>query len=134
MSARERPRFLLDTHTFLWMATDPGRLGSDARERVEAVGSVLLLSLASVWEMAIKSSLGKLDLPDPLDRFLEEQLDATRTTLLEVRLAHVLAVEALPFHHRDPFDRLLVAQASIEKLPLLTGDPDFDAYSVERIW
>ena len=134
MSARERPRFLLDTHTFLWMATDPGRLGPGARERVEAVGSVLLLSLASVWEMAIKSSLGKLELPATLKAFLAEQLQATRTLLLDVRLEHVLRVERLPFHHRDPFDRLLAAQAVVEHVPVLSADPDFDAYPVDRVW
>jgi len=134
VTARERSRFLLDTHTFLWMAFDPERLGSAARERIESVASVLLLSLGSVWEMAIKASLGKLELPARLGPFLEEPLRATRTTLLDIRLEHVLRVRRMPFHHRDPFDRLLVAQAASEKIPVLTADPAFDAYPVDRIW
>jgi PIN domain nuclease of toxin-antitoxin system len=126
--------FLLDTHTFVWMAGDPDRLGSAARERIEASESELHLSVASVWEMAIKSSLRKLKLPASLREFLEEQLAATRTTLLEIRAEHAVRVESLPWHHRDPFDRLQVAQAQFEKLPILTFDRAFDAYGVERIW
>ncbi len=127
-------RYLLDTHTFLWMSGEPARLGPAARQRIEATTSQLFLSVASVWEMAIKRSLGKLDLPEPLAGFLEEQLAATRTNLLDVRSEHALRVETLPWHHRDPFDRLLVAQAHFEALPILSRDPSFDAYLVERIW
>ena len=127
-------RFLLDTHAFIWMASAPGRLGAAARERIESPASELLLSVASVWEMAIKSSLGKLELPAPLQEFLEEQVATTRTRVLAIRHEHALRVEKLPWHHRDPFDRLLVAQARYEALPILSRDPSFDAYSVERIW
>ena len=127
-------RLLLDTHTFLWMTGDPDRLGAAARERIEARENDLRLSVASVWEMAIKSSLGKLKLPASLAGFLEEQLAATRTMLLEIRAEHAVRVESLPWHHRDPFDRLLVAQAQFEKLPILASDSDFDAYGVDRIW
>ncbi len=127
-------RYLLDTHTFLWMSSAPARLGPLARERIEAPAGELYLSVASVWEMAIKRSLGKLELPEALPAFLEEQLAATRTNLLAVRSEHALRVETLPWHHRDPFDRLLVAQAQFENLVLLSRDPSFDAYPVERIW
>ena len=127
-------RFLLDTHTFLWMAGSPERLGVAARQRIDIPQSRLYLSVASVWEAAIKSSLGKLDLPAPIGVFLEEQLSATRTTVLEIRVEHAVRVEQLPLHHRDPFDRLLVAQAQFENLPLLTCDKCFDAYDLERIW
>lgn len=133
MSTAEE-RYLLDTHTFVWMASAPERLGEAARERIESPASELLLSVASVWEMAIKSSLGKLDLPAALPAFLEEQLASTRTRILDVRSEHAVRVEDLPWHHRDPFDRLLVAQARFETLPLLSRDSAFDAYSVERIW
>ena len=126
--------FLLDTHTFLWMASSPERLGSEARSRIEDSGSQLLLSLASVWEMAIKSSLGKLELPAPLGSFVGQQREALRTRFLDIRLEHILEVEHLPFHHRDPFDRLLAAQASFEGLPILSGDSSFDGYQVARIW
>lgn len=116
------------------MTSDPGRLGTEARPRIEANESELYLSVASVWEMAIKSSLGRLELPDALRAFLEEQLASTRTVLLDIRAEHAVRVEALPWHHRDPFDRLLVAQSQFEGLPVLTADRSFDAYGVERTW
>lgn len=127
-------RYLLDTHTFVWMAASPERLGTGARERIEAPAAELHLSVASVWEMAIKASLGKLKLPDRLPAFLEEQLAATRTSLLPIRSEHALRVETLPWHHRDPFDRLLVAQAAFEDLTLLSRDAAFDAYGQARVW
>jgi PIN domain nuclease of toxin-antitoxin system len=127
-------RYLLDTHTFLWMTSAPERLGEAARERILTPTAELYLSVASVWEMAIKKSLGKLELPAPLPAFLEEQLAAARTSLLAIRSEHALRVESLPWHHRDPFDRLLSAQAALEELTILSRDPAFDAYSVARIW
>ncbi|HUF77526.1 MAG TPA: type II toxin-antitoxin system VapC family toxin [Thermoanaerobaculia bacterium] len=127
-------RYLLDTHTFVWMASAPERLGPAARERIDAPATDLLLSIASVWEMAIKRSLGKLELPSALPSFLEEQLAATRTRILDIQAEHAVRVEDLPWHHRDPFDRLLVAQARFETLPLLSRDPIFDAYAIERLW
>lgn len=130
----DEERYLLDTHTFLWMASAPERLGEAARARIEAAPTDLILSVASVWEMAIKSSLNKLDLPASLPAFLEEQLASTRTRLLDVRAEHAVRVEDLPWHHRDPIDRLLVAQARFESLPLLSRDSAFDAYAIERIW
>ncbi len=126
--------YLLDTHTFLWMCGEPTRLGSKARDRIQAAETDLFLSVASVWEMAIKRSLGKLDLPAVLPAFLEQQLAATRTRLLDVRVEHAVRVETLPWHHRDPFDRLLVAQAQFEDLPILSRDAAFDAYNVQRLW
>ena len=127
-------RYLLDTHTFLWMAGEPERLGPAAREAIEAPASELFLSVASVWEMAIKRSLGKLELRTPLAALLEQQLGATRTRFLDVRSGHAVRVETLPWHHRDPFDRLLVAQAAFETLTLVSRDPVFDAYESDRIW
>jgi len=127
-------RYLLDTHTFVWMASAPDRIGDGARERIDSPASELFLSVASVWELAIKSSLGKLELPASLPAFLEEQLASTRTSILDVKPEHAVRVEDLPWHHRDPFDRLLVAQARFETLPLLSRDRAFDAYAVERIW
>ena len=127
-------RYLLDTHTFVWMASAPGRLGAAARARIDSPASELFLSVASVWEMAIKSSLGRLELPAALPEFLEQQLASTRTQVLEIRAEHAVRVHDLPWHHRDPFDRLLVSQARFETLPILSCDAAFDAYSIERIW
>jgi PIN domain nuclease of toxin-antitoxin system len=127
-------RYLLDTHAFVWMASAPERLGPAARERIDTPATDLFLSVASVWEMAIKRSLGKLELPSPLPAFLEEQLAATRTQVLDVRTEHVLRVENLPWHHRDPFDRLLVAQAQFEGLTILSRDAILDEYQASRAW
>lgn len=127
-------RYLLDTHTFLWMSGEPTQLGRVARERIEAPATELFLSVASIWEMAIKASLGRLELGAALPTFLEEQLAATRTNLLDICSEHALRVETLPWHHRDPFDRLLIAQAQFEGLPLLSRDASFDAYPIRRVW
>jgi PIN domain nuclease of toxin-antitoxin system len=125
---------LLDTHTFLWMTSAPDRLGPEARAVIEDPAARVVLSVASVWEMAIQRSLGKLDLPAPLPLFLKRQLHATRTSLLDVRAEPALEVDDLPWHHRDPFDRLLAAQARFEGLILLSRDTAFDGYGISRTW
>ena len=130
----EYDAFLLDTHAFLWLATDDKRLSRAARALVLDPAIELFLSAGSVWEMAIKKSLGRIELAVPLSRLVEEQLQHLRTSLLEIRCEHALLVETLPFHHRDPFDRLLVAQAIEENLPLLSADSQLDAYPVDRVW
>jgi len=128
------PRYLLDTHTFLWMRHAPDRLGATAREICGDVESSLHLSLASGWELAVKLSLGKLQLADPLRLVLEEARTRAGIAPLSITEAHVLRVEHLPYHHRDPFDRMLVAQAMVEGLTLLSKDSALDAYDVERVW
>lgn len=127
-------RLLLDTHAFIWAASAPEQLGRDALRAIETPSTDLVLSIASIWEMAIKSSLGKLDLGTPLDAFLRQQLSATRTCQLDIRGEHAGYVAGLPFHHRDPFDRLLVAQASVEGMAIVSRDTVFEAYGVARIW
>ena len=92
------------------------------------------MSIASVWEIAIKVSIGKLAIAQPLDAFLPSQLQQNTITLLDIGLRHVLAVADLPFYHRDPFDRLLAAQAIVDQLRFLSADTAFDAYSVMRHW
>jgi PIN domain nuclease of toxin-antitoxin system len=126
-------KLLLDTHAFLWLVTGDRRLSPAARRALEGPKAQPLLSLASVWELAIKSSLGRLTLPEPLDAYLAKKL-ATNLRLLPVDLSHVVAVERLPFHHQDPFDRMLVAQALAEGLPVVTRDREFRKYGVEVIW
>lgn len=133
--AREVKRaFLLDTHAFLWLAGGDDRITQRVVEIAENPRVDFFLSVASVWEIAVKKSLGRLELVVTLDQFVRRQLDALRTQLLDVRFEHVLAVEALPFHHRDPFDRLLVAQAMTENLNLLSADSQLDRYGVVRVW
>lgn len=127
-------RLLLDTHTFLWWIDGGERLSPKARRAIGEASNDCYLSLASAWEMAIKASLGKLGLPGAVDRFLAEQLAANGFALLPIELRHLGRVERLPFHHRDPFDRLLAAQALEEDLSLASADPVFRRYGVRRLW
>lgn len=127
-------RLLLDTHAFLWLASGDARVSDELRAQLSDPASELLLSVVSVWEMAIKKSLGKLSLEIPLGRLLEQQLEAMGFKLLDVEAEHALAVEELAWHHRDRFDRLLVAQAIVEGLPIVSADAAFDAYPVSRVW
>jgi len=127
-------RALLDTHVFLWWTLDDPRLPNRVREFVENPGNELVFSVASAWELAIKAQLGKLTLPDRLEQFIQEQLDLNAILPLPVQLDHALHVVELPPHHRDPFDRLLIAQSRAEGLPIVTGDPFIARYQVETIW
>jgi PIN domain nuclease of toxin-antitoxin system len=126
-------KILLDTQCWLWMTLTPDRLSASARALVEAIDSELYLSAASAWEIAIKHSIGKLHLPESPTRYVPSRLDVTRTLALPIEHSHVLHVATLPPHHRDPFDRLLIAQAQLEDLPILTTDPLFARYDVMTI-
>ncbi len=127
-------RVLLDTHAFLWFALDDARLSASAQSVMTDGGNELLLSPASYWEMAIKVSLGKYTIDEEFEPFMENQIKANGLSVLAVTVRHAAAVVALPFHHRDPFDRLLIAQAMVEGVPLLSADANLDAYPVTRIW
>lgn len=127
-------RVLLDTHAFLWFIMGDARLSERARVVIESTSNERLLSVASAWEMAIKSSLGKLKLTGPLGELLNAQMLANDVTLLPVSLKHVDALARLPFHHRDPFDRMMIAQAIEEHVPFVSADEVVPAYGVERIW
>jgi PIN domain nuclease of toxin-antitoxin system len=115
------------------MAAFPERLSSGARALVETTEHELFLSSASAWEIAIKYAIGKLQLPEPPERYVVTRMTRLRTLALPIEPTHALRVAALPPHHRDPFDRLLVAQAQLEQLPILTGDPLFSRYDVDTI-
>jgi PIN domain nuclease of toxin-antitoxin system len=125
---------LLDTHTFLWFIADSDRLSQKARALIEDESNRIYLSAASLWEIAIKVSLGKLNLSEPFETFIPEQLDVNSVELLGISVSHASRVASLPFHHRDPFDRLLAAQALTEDIPILSGDEVLDAYGVTRVW
>ena len=127
-------KFLLDTHLLLWAAGEPKRLPASARRLIKDLDNQLLFSAASLWEIAIKVSLGKLTLAQPFDQFIPRQLQLNQMEVLAIELPHVAAVAAMPFHHRDPFDRLMAAQCQIEDFPIVSADPAFDAYSIRRIW
>jgi PIN domain nuclease of toxin-antitoxin system len=125
---------LLDTHAFLWWITDDARLSSRVRELTGDSTNTLFLSAASGWEIAIKAQLGKLQLPDNLERYIADQLSLNGFESLPIQLRHALHIYTLPDLHRDPFDRILVAQSQLEQLPILTVDPQIARYGVDVIW
>lgn len=127
---------LLDTHTFLWFAVASlgVSLPQPTRELLEEKSNILYLSAASVWEAAIKVSIGKLNLPQPIRQIVETQLNHNDVKLLDIRLAHIELIETMPFHHKDPFERLLIAQAQAENLTIVSIDAAFDPYGVTRLW
>ena len=127
-------RLLLDTHAFLWFIIGSANLSANARARIEDPSSDRLLSAASLWEIAIKTSLGKLTLSAPFDELFPAQLNLNGIELLSIKVDHLSALATLPFHHRDPFDRLIIAQTIVEKIPVVSIDAAFDAYGVTRNW
>jgi len=127
-------RVLLDTHSWLWMVGDSGRLATSSRELLRDPANDLFLSAASAWEIAIKYATGKLRLPQPPAALITQWMAEVRMGALPVLHAHALRAGELPPHHRDPFDRLLIAQAQIEGLTLLTADRQFAKYDVPVHW
>jgi PIN domain nuclease of toxin-antitoxin system len=125
-------RVLLDTHTFLWAIADDPRVPSRVRRLIDA--SDCCFSVASIWEAIVKVKSGKMSLPLPAGDFLVSQLVASGVQILPITLDHVLRVESLEIHHRDPFDRILMAQSIEDDLPILTTDPFFKKYPVQIIW
>lgn len=125
-------RYLLDTQAWLWMLAQPDRLSDEARAIIDADHD-LLLSAASSWEISIKHSLGKLPIPEPPDVYVPSRIEATGVVPLAVEHTHALRVASLPLHHRDPFDRLLVAQALELGVPVITADTSFARYGAEVV-
>jgi PIN domain nuclease of toxin-antitoxin system len=125
---------LLDTHTFLWFIAGSKSLSKKARSLIEDETNRVYLSAASLWEIAIKVSLSKLTLSEPFETFIPEQLSINSIELLGISVSHASRVASLPFHHRDPFDRLLIAQSLTEEIPVVSADNVLDAYGVKRLW
>lgn len=125
-------RVLLDTHVWLWMLTEPARLG-EALDLVSDARNELLLSAASTWEIVIKHGLGRLELPEPPAVYVPDRIRSTQVTPLAIEHSHTLEVAQLPLLHRDPFDRLLVAQARVLRVPVVTADERLAAYDVEVV-
>lgn len=123
-------RLLIDSHVLLWHVEDDARLGPAPTAAMEASDAEVFVSTASLWEIAIKASVGKLEVPDDLPRQVEEM----GFELLPVTAEHAWRVRSLPHHHGDPFDRLLIAQAQLERLPVVTADPAFGEYDVAVVW
>jgi PIN domain nuclease of toxin-antitoxin system len=125
---------LLDTHTMLWFFWDDSQLSQQARGLIEDADNRKLVSIASCWEIAIKVGLGKLELGESSRSFLPREIARNNFELLPISLDHATMVEGLVAHHRDPFDRLLIAQAMVEGLSLVSTDAVFDQYGVSRLW
>ena len=125
---------LLDTHAFLWWISDDPRLSEKAREIIADGRNELFFSAGSGWEISIKAGLGRLEVPENLQRFIADQLSRNAIQVLPIYLSHVLHTGTLPVHHRDPFDRILVSQAILEEMPLLSADSHLSRYLVEVVW
>ncbi len=128
------PHLIVDTHVFLWWAEDSPRLSRRARAVLADEGAHLLWSVASTWEIAIKVGLGRLRLPEPVLDYVTSRLAEHGIDSLAIEHAHAACVAELPHHHGDPFDRLLIAQAIVEKVPVLTADARFGEYAIDVVW
>ena|SRR5438105_771851 len=125
---------ILDAHAFLWFIAGDDRLTANARAAIQNTNNQVFVSAATLWEIAIKASLGRLQLALPFEELITEQIRLNGFRLLSIAPQHLHIVASLPFHHRDPFDRLLVAQAIIEALTIVSADSALDLYGVERLW
>jgi PIN domain nuclease of toxin-antitoxin system len=127
-------KVLVDTHTFLWAFLHDHRLTSKAKQILTSDEHELVFSLVSLWEIVIKIKTGKLNTIGSSVAYIRDEMDAYGMTLLPIRYEHILQLESLPHHHSDPFDRLLIAQALTESLPILTGDRAFANYGIKLVW
>ncbi|VEN74241.1 PilT protein domain protein [Candidatus Desulfarcum epimagneticum] len=127
-------RLLLDTSSFLWFVAGSGKLSEKARALMEDFDNELVLSVASLWEMAIKVSVGKLETLRPFDLFIPEKLEENEIHILQISFPHLSQMMKLPFHHRDPFDRLIIAQSISENLPVIACDSAFKKYPADIVW
>ena len=125
---------LLDTHVFLWWVLDDERLTPFVRDFVADVKNELFLSAASCWEMMIKARIGRLTFPESPEKFIPYQMNKNKLIGLPVQIAHALHIQSLPEHHKDPFDRMLVAQAQVERMPIITNDRLLAEYDVKILW
>lgn len=127
-------RVLVDSHTIIWAVDDPGRLGPVASRILPDPANELLVIAGTAWEIAVKVSVGKLNLSLPFRDWLSQALATLGAIFLPITIDHAAAQVGLPFHHRDPFDRLLIAQAMVEGVPVVSADPTFDLYPISRQW
>jgi PIN domain nuclease of toxin-antitoxin system len=127
-------KLLLDTHALLWFVWDHANLSENARNLMNDPDNELLLSTGTIWEIAIKVGLNKLTLAEPYEDFMNRAIADNDLTVLETSVKHAAMLTTLPFHHRDPFDRLIIAQAIAEGIIVVSGDTVFDAYPVTRLW
>ncbi|MGI0480016.1 type II toxin-antitoxin system VapC family toxin [Geminocystis sp. CENA526] len=126
--------YLLDTHALIWFFSGDVKLSDKVRLLMENEEETKFISLVSIWEMGIKQSKGKLTLALPLEEYIEEKLTLKDYKLLPINLQQISTVTRLPFHHNDPFDRLLIAQSIVEKMPIISKDTAFTSYDIQIIW
>jgi PIN domain nuclease of toxin-antitoxin system len=127
-------KLLLDTHIFLWYVQNNSQLSQNAKTLIQSSGNEPIVHIASVWEMGIKLSLGKLDIPRPISAFVRARMGIHNIRLAAMTIDQIEVVSQLPFYHRDPFDRLLIAYCIVEGIPLISVDSAFDAYPITRLW
>lgn len=127
-------RVLLDTHAVIWWVDQDGQLGDVARETIAEPSNDLLVSAATIWEISIKCGLGKLTLSLPLRDWMSQAIVDLRASILPVTIEYAATQSELPAHHSDPFDRLLIAQAKVESIPIISRDGSFDDYNIDRLW
>jgi len=127
-------KLLLDTHTLIWAVDQPSLLGPQAKSALEDLANSLLLSAATIWEIAIKVGVNKLTLSLPYRQWMTRAMNDLGVTILPVTVEYAGVQATLPFHHRDPFDRLLIAQALVENIPLVSNDALFEQYGISRVW
>ena len=127
-------RYLLDTNALLWFLDNDKKLSHRARQLIEGSNHESFCSIVSLWEIAIKTRLGKLDLAEPFEQMFPEQLHLNHIDILDITIDSLIKLTTLHFHHRDPFDRLIIAQGLVEELPIISVDTVFDAYGINREW
>jgi PIN domain nuclease of toxin-antitoxin system len=127
-------RLLLDTHAFLWFITNDSQLSAAAKALIGDPGNEILVSPASYWEIAIKVSFGKYPLTVPFETLITQGIDGNGFKVLAIEPRHTAALTTMPFHHRDPFDRVLVAQAQVEQISVVSNDAILDQYGANRLW
>jgi PIN domain nuclease of toxin-antitoxin system len=125
---------LSDTHAFIWSFSNTKKLSPTAAQAFKNPANQIFVSVASIWEIQIKIGLGKMIFNDTLENIINEQQTVNNIQILPVKLAHALFLENLPLHHKDPFDRLLISQAVVENMTLVTADPEFSKYPVNLLW
>lgn len=127
-------KLLLDTHAFLWFIAGDPKLSKKAKSNIENEKNENLISIASLWEIAIKTSIGRLTVSEPFETLIPRQIEINGFQILTINFKHIAKVASLPYHHRDPFDRLLISQCIIENYPIISKDTVFDNYRIDRYW
>ena len=127
-------RYLVDTSTLLWYLASDKTLSAENRALIDEPTNIAFVSVATLWELAIKFNIGKLASPYTFDEIVDVYLSRYNFTMLAIHVSHLKRYRTLPLHHRDPFDRLLIAQSLVEGIPVITSDAAFDRYAIQRVW